>query len=228
MQFHPILASNVLPLVVRGLVALRLWCPHLLIDIDCLARRSTLACRHTRHHVTLHTHIGVQYTQSSTDALTNTITCLHTVMHSHPNAMNTTTCWTNAHKNTHIHTLSQTLAAGMAKCTNAPTLTHPLNLYTQKPRVTTSLSAVKPRNYDKPLPVFILPFLTMHYPHHLPCSHLPSNLEWSHFWVTWLITLRSGTCWRAITTHRYGLYLHWFLLCVGSPKSCRESRSESL
>lgn len=36
--------------------------------------------------------------------------------------------------------------------------------------------AVKPRNYVKPLSVFIPPLLTVHYPHHLPCSHLPSNL----------------------------------------------------
>lgn len=71
----------------------------------------------------------------------------------------------------------KTLAAGMAMCTNTPTVTHPLNLRRQKPRVTTSLSAVKPRNYDKPPSVFVLPFLTVHYRHHLPCSHLPSNLE---------------------------------------------------
>lgn len=36
MQFHPILSGNVVSLVVRGLVALWLWCPHLLIDIDCM------------------------------------------------------------------------------------------------------------------------------------------------------------------------------------------------
>lgn len=224
MQFHPILASNVLLLVVRGLVALWLWCPHLLIDIDCLARRSTLAWTHTRHHVALHTHIGMQCTQSGTHALTNTITCLHAVMHSHPNVKWTQPQYcTYAHKNTHIHALSQTLAAGMAMCTNTPTFTHPLNLYTQKPRVTTSLSAVKPRNYVKPLSVFILPFLTMHYPHHLPCSHLPSNLGWSHFWVTWLITLRSGTCWHTITRHCYVLYLCWILLRVLPQVELRKS-----
>lgn len=83
---------------------------------------------------------------------------------------------THAHKNTHVHTLLQTLAAGMAMCTNTPTVTQPLNLRRQKPRATTSLSAVKPRNYDKPLSVFILPFLTGHYRHHLPCSHLAKHI----------------------------------------------------
>lgn len=163
-------------------MALRLWCPHLLIDIDRLARHSTLTWTHTCYHVVLHAHIGMQDTQLRTHALANTYR-------------------TYAHKNTHMHTLLQTLAAGMAMCTNTPTFTHPLNLHTQKPRVTTSLSAVKPRNYDKPLSVFILPFLTMHYPHHLPCSHLPSNLGWSHFWVTWLITLRSRARRHTITKH---------------------------
>lgn len=131
MQFHPILASNVLPLVVRGLVALWLWCPHLLIDIDCIVPCSTLAWADTRHHAALHTHISMQYTHSSTHGLANTITYLHSVRQSHSNC--------STHKNTHIHTLSQTLAAGMAMCTNTLTFSHPRNLCTQKPRTTTSL-----------------------------------------------------------------------------------------
>ena len=44
------------PLVVRGLLALWLWCPHLLIDIDDLARCSTLH-RPASHTSTRHGHI---------------------------------------------------------------------------------------------------------------------------------------------------------------------------
>lgn len=49
--------------------------------------------------------------------------------------------------------------------------------------------------------VFILPVWTTHYPHHLPCLYLPSNLRWSHFWVTWLITLGSQASRHAATKH---------------------------
>lgn len=114
---------------------------------------------HTHYHAALHVHIGMCFTWLHARERSNTYR-------------------TSVHKNTHMRRLFQTLAVGMALCTNTPTFTHPFNLRAQKPRVTTSLSAVKPRNYDKPLSMFILPFLTMHYPHHPP---LPSNLRWSHF-----------------------------------------------
>lgn len=136
-------------------MALWLWCPHLLIDIDGLAQSSTLACT----HIHTHTHVPMQsstHTQaynihskthmySQTHQPTYTQSCIHTQMpHTQPQkytyaytVSNTSSWHSHAHKHTNIQS--------------------PLNLYTQKPRVTTSLSAVKPRNYVKPLSVFILP-----------------------------------------------------------------------
>lgn len=144
------------------------------------------------------------------------LTSLHSVMHSHPNVQWAQALTAPMHTKIHIYnTLSQTLAAGMAMCTNTPTFTHPLNLYTQKPRLTTSLSAVKPRNYTKPLSVFIHPFLTMHYPHHLPCSHLPSNLGWSHFFLSHMIDNPEI---RALLTYHYHAPL--CTLSVLNPTAC--------
>lgn len=94
MQFYPILASNVLPVVVRGSVALWLWCPHLLIDMDCLARRSTLASNtHTLPCSPPHAH-------SHSVRLTNTI---HSVMHSHPHVPRTLPMHTRIHILCHKH-----------------------------------------------------------------------------------------------------------------------------
>lgn len=152
-------------------------------------------------HAALHRRTGTVRHTCTCKHNNYTPSCIHT-----PNAHNHVLYICT--QNTHMHSLSQMLAAGMAMCTNTPTFSHPLNLCTQKPRATTSLSAVKPRNYVKPLSVFILPLLTMHYLHHLPCSHLPSNLGWSHFWVTWL---KTGTCCHTITQPCHVLYL---LLCV--------------
>lgn len=151
-------------------MAVQLWHPHLHLDVDRLAQRSTLTGTHTCSHVCLCVHRGMRYTHFT---------------HADANAYRT-----HAHKNTHVRTLLQTLAAGMAMCTNTPTVTHPLNLHRQKPRATTSLSAVKPGHYDKPLSVFSLPFLTVHYRHQTPpltsalqfrmitlLSHMIDNLE---------------------------------------------------
>lgn len=88
----------------------------------------------------------------------------------------TQTCNTCVHIHVYIDTHTHCICICSYATANTPTYTHPINPYTQKPRVTTSLSVWKPKNYPKPLSVFILPFLTRNYPHHLPCSHLPSNL----------------------------------------------------
>lgn len=174
--------------------------------LPCMLHPDLTTHTHTLYHAALHVHIGMCFTWLHARERSNTYR-------------------TSVHKNTHMHSLFQTLAVGMALCTNTPTFTHPFNLRAQKPRVTTSLSAVKPRNYDKPLSMFILPLLTMHYPHHPP---LPSNLRWSHFWITWLITLRSQARRHTITKHVGVLYRSWVLLGAGSPRLYGESHCESL
>lgn len=187
MQFQPILASNVLPLVVRGLVALWLQCPHLLTDTRF--HRTMLHPNPGRHGHT-HTDVGILHAvKGGAHTVTEAITFCMT---SHPDVQGT---------QIYRHTMWQTLAAGMV-C-----------LYAANTPTSSCLLTSADRSQEPPLPSLQqnpgITFLTRHYLHHLHCSHLPSNLEWSHLWVTWLITLRSKTCW-----HNIAIYLCRILLRV--------------
>lgn len=128
---------------------MRLWCPHLLVGMGRLARRSALAWTRTRHLAApLRTHAHAFTPRCATDTAASLYLC--------------------AHQCTYAHCCHRHLEQAWPCVQTRP---HWLNLHTQKPRATTSLSAAKPGNYVRPLSVFILPRPTVHYPHHL----LPSN-----------------------------------------------------
>lgn len=92
------------------------------------AHKHRLPCTTPHHDLTLHV---LSRRPLHTHIVAHKCTCYH----------NTELCTPKcAMKNTHVHILLQKLAVGMAMSTNTPTFSHPLNLHTQKPRVTTSLS----------------------------------------------------------------------------------------
>lgn len=110
MQFQPILASNVLPLVVRGLVALWLRCPHLLTDTRF--HRTMLHPNPGRHG---HTHTDMDILCMLSKGGAHTVTeAITFCMTSHPDVQGT---------QIYRHTMWQTLAVGMVclYAANTPT-----------------------------------------------------------------------------------------------------------
>lgn len=132
------------------------------------------------------------------------------------------TMWYSSHTHARVH-MCQT-AAGTAMCTNMPLSS--LNLHAQEPGATASLcETLELYKKKQQLCVFILPFRSTHYPHHFPCLCLPSNLRWSHLWVTWFISLGSQASRHAATMHVTSSFCGAF--CCASA-SCREIVGESL
>lgn len=118
-------------------------------------------------------------TQSLVHMHSQTIWCLHSVVHSK-------TYSNYAQQNTHTRSVTNTSSRHIHLASAHRSQEPPLPSLQWNPGIMSNHS------------VFILPCVTVHYPHHLPCSHRPSHLGPSHFCLTWLITLRSGPCWHTL------------------------------